>query len=408
VLTWSQRFRFSEWVRASTWLIPAACVAVAILLAQLLPELDKRIDADPAFVYGTDSAQELLSAIAAGMIAFTGFVFSMLILAVQFGSTAFTPRLLRSFDQGLTVKLALGAFVATFIYALLVLSEVSPADDKNFVPQYSVNAAVVLVGLSVLMFLLLIASVTGFLRASRVVADTGRTGRRAIDAAFPQPAETPEQSWTDHVAFGAAAYDLTNPGRAGVVQAFDPGGISTVAEASSLVVEMLPAVGEFVAHGAAMFRVSEEPDSGTQKRILDSIALGEERTSRQDPAYALRILVDIAIKALSPAINDPTTAVQALDQIEDTLLMLAGRRLPDGVYRDGGGEVRFLYRTPSWEEYLDLAFTEIRTYGADSPQVVRRLRDVLRSLRAAVPAWRMGAIDEQSQLLEEAVATANP
>jgi uncharacterized membrane protein len=112
--------------------------------------------------------------------------------------------------------------------------------------------------------------------------------------------------------------------------------------------------------------------------------------------------------ALSPAINDPTTAVQALDQIEDILLMLAGRRLPDGVYRDGGGEVRFLYRTPSWEEYLDLAFTEIRTYGADSPQVVRRLRDVLRSLRAAVPAWRMGAIDEQSQLLEEAVATANP
>lgn len=408
MLTWSQRFRFSEWARASTWLIPAACVAAAIVAAQLLPEFDKRIEADPAFVYGVDSAQELLSAIASGMIAFTGFVFSMLILAVQFGSSAFTPRLLRSFDQGFTVKLALGAFVATFIYALLVLSEVAPADDKNFVPQYSVNAAVVLVGLSVLMFLLLIASVTGFLRASRVVADVGRVGRRAIDAAFPQPAETPEQSATDHVAFGAGSYDITNPGRAGVVQAFDPDGITTVAETSSLVVEMLPAVGEFVTHGAAVFRVSEEPDSGTQKRILDSIALGEERTSRQDPAYALRILVDIAIKALSPGINDPTTAAQALDQIEDLLLMLAGRRLPDGVYRDGGGEVRLLYRTPSWEEYLDLAFTEILTYGADSPQVVRRLRKVLRSIRSAVPAWRIEAIDEHSQLLEEAVTATNP
>ena len=210
MLTWSQRFRFSEWARTNTWLIPAACVAAAIILAQLLPELDKQIDANPPFVYGVDSAQELLSAIAAGMIAFTGFVFSMLILAVQFGSSAFTPRLLRSFDQGFTVKLALGAFVATFIYALLVLSEVAPADNKNFVPQYSVNAAVVLVGLSVLMFLLLIASVTGFLRAARVVADTGRVGRRAIDAAFPLPAETPEQSATAHGAFSTGSVSYTH------------------------------------------------------------------------------------------------------------------------------------------------------------------------------------------------------
>jgi uncharacterized membrane protein len=239
------------------------------------------------------------------------------------------------------------------------------------------------------------------------MARTGRTGRRAIDAAFPRRAETPERSWTNQVLFDTPSHDITNQGQAGVVQAFDPGGIAAVAEEQSLVVEMLPTVGEFVAQGAVLFRVSEEPDSSTRKRILDSIALGEERTSRQDPAYALRILVDIAIKALSPGINDPTTAVEALDQIEDILLMLAGRRLPDGVYRDEQEEVRFLYRTPTWEEYLDLAFTEIRTYGADSPQVARRLREVLRSLRAAVPPWRMDAIDEQSWLLEEAVAAAN-
>lgn len=118
------------------------------------------------------------------------------------------------------------------------------------------------------------------------------------------------------------------------------------------------------------------------------------------------MLVDIAIRALSPGINDPTTAIEALGRIGDLLALVGTRQLPDGILRDDGGEVRFLYRTPSWSDYLSLSFTEIRIYGADNPLVADELRHMLDELRGLVPSWRIDALDEQVWLLEEAVAKA--
>jgi uncharacterized membrane protein len=132
--------------------------------------------------------------------------------------------------------------------------------------------------------------------------------------------------------------------------------------------------------------------------------MGEERTFDQDPKYAIRLLVDIAIRALSPAINDPTTAVQALDQIGDLLFRLGRRRLEASAFRDGDGHVRLVMRLPTWDDFLMLAFNEIRSYGADSVQVMRRMRALISDLIAVVPDERRPALEHWQQRLLTTIA----
>lgn len=405
MLTWSQRFRLRVWARSSMWLIPLGFVLLAIVLAVLMPWVDRQVTGEPPFTYSASSAQSTLSAIASGMLVFTGFVLSVLTFATQFGASTYTPRLLRSVATDANTKVSLGVFVATFIYALLVLADIAPGESE-FVPQYSVLLAVVLVGVSVLLFLGLITSVTGRVRSGRVVADVARMGREVIGTMFPNQAREPSALADPHLPDNQSQ-TVTNPRLGGgVLQAVDVDGVVVVAQASGTTVEMVPTVGDFVPSGAVLFRVHGAPASSDGNPLLGSVALGDERSFRQDPSFAIRVLVDIAIRALSPAVNDPTTAIEAVGRIGDLLALLGTRELPDGILRDEGGEVRFLYRTPSWADYLSLSFTEIRTYGADNPVVADKLRHMIAELRGLVPPWRIAGLDEQEWLLEEAVASA--
>ena len=407
MLTWAQRFDLQARARASMWIVPMAFVILAIILSVFMPWVDRQVTSDPIFVYSASSAQATLSAIASGMLVFTGFVFSILTFAIQFGSSTYTPRLLRSVTTDPTTKLALGVFIATFIYALLILAEVAPG-DSDYVPQYSVLLSVVSVGISILLFLGLIVSVTRSIRSGRVTGDVGRGGRKVISEMFPDEALPAPQRIDDSRLPDEPSQRVGNPrDGGGVVQAIHVDGIVSLATDAGIAVEMAPSVGEFVATGATVFRVFGNADSVDSSRLLDWVALGDERTFRQDPTYALRILVDIALKALSPAINDPTTAVEALGRIGDLLQLLGTRQLPDGVHHGADGTVRFVYRTPTWAEYLSLAFTGIREVGAGTNQIVVEVRSQLDQLREVVPSWRCGDVDVQSWLLEEAVARAN-
>jgi len=386
-------------------LIPMGFFVLAIILSYLLPQVDRMIDAEPCFIYSTSSAQATLSAIAAGMITFTGFVFSILTFAMQFGSSTFTLRLLQTIATNTTIKVALGVFVATFTYALLLLAEIDPGGTQ-YVPQYSVIFSVVLLGVSVLFFLRLMVIMTMSLRSGDVMAFVGREGRQVIEAAYPKPALEEEQTGTIYRPEGEPVHIFRKTSQGEVLQAYDPEGIAATAKNTGTVIELVPTVGDFVPSGAPVFQVYRETGPLNERSLLDSVAFGDGRTSRQDTSYSIRILVDIALKALSPAINDPTTAVQALDHIEDLLLLLGYRQLPDIVHRDEAGEVRLFNRTPGWDDYVSLALTEIRTFGADSPQVVERLRILLHRLHSNVPSWRTESIEEQSRLLDYAVAKA--
>jgi uncharacterized membrane protein len=184
-----------------------------------------------------------------------------------------------------------------------------------------------------------------------------------------------------------------------VVLAFDIPGLVSLAQRADCVIELVPQVGDFLAVGDPLFRVFQGGATLPADTLSQSVAVGQERTLEQDPAFAFRIIVDIASKGLSPAINDPTTAVLALDQIHHLLRDVGQRHLDDERVRDAAGRLRLVYRTPDWEDFVRLAVTEIRQFGGASIQVARRLRAMLENLIQTLPEARAVLLRQELELL---------
>lgn len=400
-MSWRTRWKINEYVRNSLWIVPATLAGTAVALGIILPELN--IETDVGIEFGAEAARGVLGTMAGGMITFTGFVFSILLLAVQFGSSQFSPRMLRRFLRDPTTKIAFGVFVATFIYSLLVLRTIGTATDENFVPDFSIEVALLLLLLSMAMFLRLISRTTQGLRVAAVLADLGKGAREAIERAYPEPTSGAEEETADPGAPAEAPSSVvTYDYHPGVLQSVDLHGLVRMARDADAIIELVPPVGDFLVPGSPLLHVYG--GSGIdEERLQKSIAIGDERTMRQDPAFAFRLLADVSSKALSPGVNDPSTAIQALDQIELLLRIVGGRKLTPGVIWDQDGNVRLVYPAVSWEDYLSLALDETRQFGEGSVQVARRMLALLADLREAVPAQRRPAVDAEIQLLMSSV-----
>ena len=394
-MSWRTRWRISEYLRNSIWLVPGVFALAAYLLGRIPP--DAASEADFPVHYSPEAARSLLGALASGMIAFTGFVFSILLLAVQFGSSQFSPRMLRRFLGDWTTKVALGVFIATFLFSLLELRYVGTADEPDLVPNAGMTLALFLLLASMFMFLRLIHRTTSRLRVAAVVRELGRDGAKTIDRAYPDPAPAEGEPQPSAALPDAAL--VTYEDRPAILQSIDRQGLVKQAAAAGWIVELVPAVGDVLIAGDPLFQVVGRPSAAQVRRLRKTIAVGDERTMKQDPAFALRLLADISIKALSPGVNDPSTAVQALDQIEALLRRLGTRRLVPGVAFDGAGAERLRWPAPSWDDYLDLALDETRQYGEGSVQVSRRLRALLVRLAEHVPADRRPPVEAKLGLV---------
>ena len=397
-MSWRTRWRIYEYVRNSLWIVPGLFMAVAIGLGISLPDVDESVHSTIGISFGADAGRAVLGALAGGMITFTGFVFSILLLAVQFGSSQFSPRMLRRFLRDPTTKFSLGIFMATFIYALLVLRVVGTAQEVSFVPSNAISVALLMLLLSMLMFLRLISRTTQALRVAAVLHDLGRDARRVVDRVYPDPFQEDEQGGAPDL--GGPARIVRHHGEPGVLQSVDFKGLVARAAAADAVIELVPRIGDLLAPDTPLFRIHDDGGTIDDRWLQGAIAVGDERTLRQDPAFAFRLLADISAKALSPGVNDPTTATQALDQIELLLRAIGVRRLGPGVGRGDDGAPRFVYPVPSWEDLLTLAVAETRQFGEGSVQVTRRLRALLEDLREAVPEPRRAAVDAELRLLD--------
>ncbi len=403
-MTWARKWKIREYVLSSLWLIPALFAVAAIFAGTLLPDLDKTYDEPTAVRFSTGAATSVLSSIAAGMITFTGFVFSIMLVAVQFGSSQFSPRLLRTFQRDSTTKVALGVFIMTFTYSLLVLSDIG-SKSNDFVPSNSVSLAILLLLASVAMFLKLIHNVTQGLRVATVVSLIGKDARGVIDTVYPDPAVDPSKD-REEIARSTpddATRTVRYLGKPGVLQSIDARGLVKMASKADAVLELIPAVGDFLPSDSPLFHVHDKGHPIAENTLRTSIGIGDERTLRQDPAFAFRLLADISSKALSPGVNDPSTSIQALDQIDELLRIVANRRLIPGVIRDREDRIRLKYRTPAWEDFISLAVDETRQFGEGSVQVARRLRALLEDLLEVVPLYRQPAVLEKLQLLQSSV-----
>ncbi len=337
------------------------------------------------------------------MIAFTGLVVSVAVVVVQFGAAQYTPRLVLRFRRDLVVKHALGLFIAPALYALVALGELG-TEGGDLEPNVTVGLAVVLLVVAVLAFFGLVARLLDLLRPRRLFEQLMRGCERAIDEVYPMPFAAAEAA---PPASAPVTATVTHDGKEGVVSALDHPRLMAIAVEAGAMLEVVAVVGEFLWRGAPLVRVRggrEVPADDLERTVIVS----DERTLVQDPAFAIRAIVDIAIRALSPAVNDPTTASQGLDVLESLLHRLAARELGAGRLHDADGTLRVVYRAPGWDELLTLALTEIRHYGASTHQVARRMRALLDGLAAVVPEQRAGAVREQLALLDAAVRSAFP
>jgi uncharacterized membrane protein len=387
------------------WVWPALFVAIAVVLAFLLSIVDDHVRQIGwlRFPGGPSSARSLLSSIAGAMITFTGLVFSITVLVLQLASQQFSPRVLRTFLRDTTSKLALGMFTATFTYALIALRQIGPDD----IPSLSVTASVALVLASVAVFIAYLNHMANAIRVTTVMRRVADEGRDLIDG------------WDRSFDAAAAAQDAAEFGRwdardaaqlvpapaSGVLEAVDLDRAVRFAAGADVVLLLVPAIGDFVTEGADLIRIhGAELSDGAAEEVGSLCSLSRERSVRQDVAFAFRQLVDIAERALSPSINDPTTAVQALDQIHDLLRRIAPRRFPSAVHRDDDGRIRIVMRPVTWDAILRLAVAEIRSYGRSSIQVHRRLRAMLLDLLEVAPEARRAGVRRELRALDDVVS----
>lgn len=378
-----------------------AYVLATLAVGMVVPRMEHYLFPGWVSTMSTAAAMSICSAIASGMIALTGIVFSLAFVMVQFSAIAYSPRLVLWLARDPVMSHALGVFSATFLYALMLLAWVDRG-AMGKVPLISGWIVFFLLLASMGMFIALIERI-GALRITRMLAFISDQGRAAIDELYPATEPSVVGFETTEMQRSEADRILTHVGRPQVIQAIDVATLMKLAKESKSMIEVTAAVGDTVLEMTPLLRVCGVSQGLDEQVLKSAIAIGEERTFEQDPKYAIRLVVDIAIKALSPAINDPTTAVQALDQIEDLLLILGRRRLEVGRYNDEHGMLRLLIHFPTWEDFLRLALDEIRFCGANSVQVMRRMKALIKNLLTVLPTERHAALRHWERRLQDTI-----
>lgn len=400
--------RIRSQVTRSMWLIPAVYVVVSITAALWLSRLDRVDPVASRLDLSASAASTALAALASGMIAFTGFVCSIVLLVVQFGSNQFSPRFIRWFRDDATLKHSLGTFFATFLFALVATASVG-RDDVTMVPYRTLLVALALSVASVGWFIALVARTSNNLRVASVAQRLDAQAWRVFDKVYPdsnrdvRAAETAVEAM-EHT---APVQQLRHEQVGLVLLAVDRESLARLAVEADAVIEFVAAVGDHVASGGLILQVFGDR-AIPEQRLRSTLRFGDERTIEDDPAFTLRLLVDIAIKSLSPAVNDPTTTVQCLHRIEDVLRYAAAKHLSVGVVTDPAGRARVILPTPTWEDLVALSMDEIRAFGAGQYQVARRLRAMLFDLIDEVPEDRVPVLRRQLELLDEAIRARIP
>jgi uncharacterized membrane protein len=396
-MTRNRRLRTAQ---VTVWLVPLIYATGALLFGFTVPRLAHNLL--PGFVstISVNAAIGMYSSVASGMIALTGIVFSLTFVMVQFSATAYSPRLVLWIARDPMMSHAIGVFTATFLYALAALAWVD-RNGSGRVPLVGIGVLTGLLVISVLMFIGLIQRVRR-LQVTSMLIFTGDQGREIIEDLYP-PLDTPASSGSAQIPQSHHLQTLLHHGSPRIVQAVDVPLLLEIASRNGCTIDLVVSVGDAVLDSAPILRVLGVAAPLSEETLRPAIELGAERTFQQDPKYAIRLLVDIAIKALSPAINDPTTAVQALDQIEDLLIRLGRRRLEIGAFYDAQGKLRLLVVFPAWEDFLRLALDEIRLYGATSVQVMRRMKALVSELISILPEERRPALREWQDRLRSTV-----
>lgn len=377
----------SSWdkLRATYWAVPSVMAAAALALAVGLVQVDRatgaKFDARMAWLYagGAEGARAVLSTIASSMITVAGVTFSITIVALTLASQQFGPRVLRNFLRDRGNQIVLGTFVSTFVYCLVVLRTVRGGDDSEFVPNLSVTTGVLLALFSLGVLIYFIHHVSVSIQASQIIANVADDLEEGIRRLFPErvgegdgPAPRPPD---------AGPGEPVRSRHAGYVQSIDGAHLMKAAVERDLVVRVEASPGQFVHAASILLRVSGGRTShDTEDALRGAFVIGADRTGTQDIAFFVEQLVELAVRALSPGVNDPGTAEMCLDRLEQTLCLLAGRAWPSPLRFDEEGALRVVAEPVTFEQIACATFDEIGHHARHSPTVTCHLLRAIASI----------------------------
>jgi uncharacterized membrane protein len=344
----------------------------------------------------------VLSAIVGSLAALTGFVVTVTVLVAQMTIGTFSARYMRIWYRDPMLKVMLAVLIGTFVFSFSLLRRV----ESNFVPNLGVATAGLLVVVSLLLFMVFLSRYLHQLRPVAVAALVAGYVHREFKRLFAAVANAPDVYAGPFQSDGEQPTLVVRNPAAGAIQAIDVEGLVGWARQHDCLLVLHHRVGDFVPGDANLIEAygGNPGAAGSERSLRRMVALGLERTVEQDPAFAMRIIVDIACKALSAAINDPTTAVQVLNQLGEVLRIIGTTELQN--FRspaNGRPHHGLVMAMRSWDEYLALGVTEIREYGSTSIQVMRRMRAMLEQLRRDVPPEHRDAVTEELARLDGAV-----
>jgi uncharacterized membrane protein len=395
-LAWGRVYRLTSYLQSALWTVPLIAIVLVLVAVPLLRWLDGWLQWE-FNALAPSGATALYQTVITLTLSFVVFTFGSLLVAIQVAGGQLTPRIIATtLLRDNVVRYSVGLFVFALVFAVMALNR-----QDAHVSQLVAFVTAALGIACIADFLFLIDYAARLLRPVSVVASVGDSGVEVIRAVYRFPASGDARQAAPLLEqLGPPSRIVAHAGKAGIVLAADLATLVSLARRHGGVLEFLPEVGDFVALDDPLFAVYGGASAIDDRALRATVAFGPERTLEQDPMFAFRIIVDIALKALSPAINDPTTAVLALDQIHRLLRMLGKRELRGEVLSDEAGEPRLVFRTPNWDDFVHVACSEIRACGGNSMQIVRRMRAMLDNVMRMVPERRRPSLVRELRLLD--------
>ena len=394
-MSWKRRNSIYKYLNSTLWIVPIAAVILEEIITPLLRALDSRLGWSGAGL-GVDGARALCNAVVTLTLSFTVFTFGSLLIAIQVASGQYTPRIIATtLLRNNVIRYTVALFVFSFIFSIRALNRI-----ETSVPQLIVFLTGLLGLFCITAFLFLIDYAARLLRPVSLVRSIGEAGLKVIEHVYAEDLVPGQNNNFSDSNLSSGPRTVLNHGSSAIVVAVDVAQLLLAADKTNGVIELVPQVGDFVGRNEPLFRLHNGAAAISDPLLEGCVLFGSERTVDQDPLFAFRILVDIAIKGLSPAINDPTTAVLAIDQLHRLLGRTGRRNLRTDNIVNRAGDIRVVLRTPDWEDFVHLALTEVRFYGAANIQIARRIRAMIVNLTSTLPSERHEALQSELDLLD--------
>src|SRR6185503_18011674 len=395
-MEWHRAYSLKSYLRSTMWVVPVAAYVTSFFLIRIVGWIDDWLQWSWSWKVDVATVVTTLGSVVSATVAFIVFAFSSLLVAIQIASAQLTPRIIATtLLRDNTIRLIVALFVLTLAFGVGTLAR---AQDR--VPYLLLTVAILLAGASTVAFIYLIDYAARLLRPVSIVWLLGQEGLTVIEQVSPaqvKGSHTPSRLTAPPP---PPVRTIFHKGTSAIILAVDLGTVQREAERTDGVIEFAHQVGNFLSVDEPLFHLYGAAASADDKRLRGAVAMGPERTMEQDATFSFRVIVDIAIKALSKAINDPTTAVLAIDQLHRLLRAVGRRHLHDDVIPDAAGNARVVFRTPNWQDFVMLSCREIRLYGAENYPAARRMRAMLHNLARTLPTARRPALLTELALLD--------